>query len=145
MNGVDLADVSRVMRAHLGREGCRVEMHDPVTRKDLDVSPAIAAAPDGLLPVLVVAGEALWREATGKGFELDVEIDTNALLGYRLAAIRSGTFTAVMLSSIAAAAQATRHDVLHANSLSLVWEETAARCSETAARMARRPEPGARI
>jgi len=51
---------------------------------------------------LPVSTRTLWREATGKGFELDVSRDPEALLGYRLRSIQAGSFATVMLSSMEA-------------------------------------------
>ena len=53
----------------------------------------------------VVAGEAVWREATGKGFSLDIVRDPHALLGYRLRGIGAGHFATVMLATMEATAQ----------------------------------------
>ena len=65
-----------------------------------------AGAADGLLPVFLVAGEAVWREATGKGFALRVRPDPAALLGYRAEGIGAGTFCTVALGAMEAIAQA---------------------------------------
>lgn len=118
---VSVDAVGRTLEALLVREGRPVVYQDRATGKELVVSPASAAAPDGLLPALVVAGEAVWREATGQGFALDVARDPAALLGYRLRAIRGGAFSTVMLSMMEAAAQAAQSGPIVVNELQAVW------------------------
>lgn len=61
------------------------------------VRPDTAGAPDGLLPVFAVAADAVWREATGNGFGLDVRPDPEALLGFRIHGARAGSVSAMML------------------------------------------------
>lgn len=128
----DVARVSRALEAVLRREGIAVRWRDP-GGGEITMSPALAAAPIGLLPALVVAGEAVWRGATQRGFELDVRRDPDALLGWRLDRIGAGGFAAVMLSAMEVAAQAARHGVLHGNELGPVWSD--------AVRRARAAEP----
>ncbi len=77
--------------------------------------------PPGLLPALVVAGEAVWREATGKGFALDIVHDPEALLGYRLRGINDGSFTTVMLATMEAVAQVARPGAIVVNDLNALW------------------------
>ena len=104
-SGVSVETVSRTMEALLTREGRPVIYHDIATGADLPVSAKNTASPTGLLPALVVAGEAVWREATGTGFGLDIVRDRDALLGFRLRGIGAGSFTTVMLATMEATAQ----------------------------------------
>ncbi|MBN9560464.1 MAG: hypothetical protein J0H14_06995 [Alphaproteobacteria bacterium] len=121
MSAVEVATVSRVMEELLVRDGRAIICRDRATGEDLSVPPMIAASPTGLLPALVVAGEAVWREATGKGFALDVVRDPEALFGYRLRGIGAGTFATVMLSIMEASAQASRPGVIAVNALNALW------------------------
>ena len=105
MSTVSVESVSRTLEVLLAREGRSVVYCDRATGHDLIVSPPSAASPSGLLPAFVVAGEAIWREATGRGFSLDVAPDPQALLGYRLRGIGAGHFATVMLATMEAAAQ----------------------------------------
>jgi hypothetical protein len=82
-----------------------------------------AAAPDGLLPVFLVAGEAIWRTAMGEGFGLKIERDEGALLGYRVAEIGTRSFTAVMLSMMVAVSQTARPEGIVLQELDPIWEE----------------------
>jgi len=127
MNGVSVDSVSRTIEALLVRDGRAVLFHDRAAAQDRAVTPATAAAPDGLLPVFVVAGEAVWREATGRGFDLDIVRDPGALLGYRLRGIGSGSFTAVMLSTMTATEQIARPAALPVDHLHLVWSSVVER------------------
>ena len=83
----------------------------------------LAAAPDGLLPVFLVAGEAIWRSAIGEGFGLKIERDEGALLGYRVAEIGTRSFTAVMLSMMVAVSQTARPEGIVLQELDPIWEE----------------------
>ena len=132
MSGVNVETVSRAMEALLRREDRPVVYHDQATGTDLMVSPATAASPAGLLPALVVAGEAVWRETTGSGFELGIVRDREALLGFRLRAIGAGSLTEVMLSAMEAAAQVTTSGVLVASDLGAVWSAATDRIDQAA-------------
>jgi len=140
--GPDVARVSRALEAVLRREALAVCWRDP-GGVETAVSPALAAAPTGLLPAFVVAGEAVWRSATGRGFELEVRRDSDALLGWRLDRIGAGGFATVMLSAMEALAQAARHGVLHGHELGPVWSDAVrrARAAEPAPGAKRGPAP----
>ncbi len=121
MSGVDIGTVSRVMETLLETEGRPILYRDQATGADLAITPLAASSPSGLLPALVVAGEAVWREATGKGFALDIVRDPEALLGYRLRGIGAGSLTTVMLAAMEATAQVTGSGVVVASDLNAVW------------------------
>ena len=105
---------------------------------------ASTASASGLLPALVVAGEAVWREVTGKGFELDIVRDPQALLGYRLRGIGAGNFATVMLATMEAAEQAAQPGAIVVNDLNAVWEAATARFQRDAEATSR-PAPGASL
>lgn len=130
--GVSLDAVSRTMATLLAQAGHPVLLHDRVKDRTVAVAPDTAAAPDGLLPALLVAGEAVWREATGKGFMLDIRTDPEAVLGYRVAGIGAGSFATVMLSMMEATAQATRHDAFLVNDLGAIWRSVTERLDPAA-------------
>ena len=121
MSAVDIGTVSRVMETLLETEGRPILYHDQATGADLAITPMAASSPSGLLPALIVVGEAVWREATGKGFALDIVRDTEALLGYRLRRIGAGSLTTVMLAAMEATAQVTGSGVVVASDLNAVW------------------------
>ena len=121
MSAVNLETVSRTLKALLVREGRSIVYRDRATGQDLVVSPPSAASPAGLLPAFVVAGEAVWREATGKGFSLDIVRNPQALLGYRLRGIGAGHFATVMLATMEATAQVAEPSAIVVNELNTLW------------------------
>lgn len=95
---VDLDAVSRVTEALLARKAKPAFIVDRATNTTLPLDYMEVASPRGVLPAMLVAGEAIWRHATGHGFALDVVEDPKSLLGYAVRMIGGGTFSAVMLS-----------------------------------------------
>jgi hypothetical protein len=92
-----------------------------------------AAAEDGLLPLFLVAGEAIWRDVTGRGFELGLKRDLGALMSWRIEAIRAEGFSPVILSVMEAIAAVTGAHGVMVLDLARVFDEATAR---TAARKA---------
>ncbi len=121
MSAVSVEAVGRTVEALLSRQGRDILYRDAASGTNLSITPAVAAAPAGLLPAFVVAGEVVWREATGRGFELDIVRDREALLGYRLRGIGAGTFTTVMLATMEATAQVAGPTAIVVNDLHLLW------------------------
>lgn len=142
MSAVSVEAIERTMGALLAREARTIVYHDRATGEDLPVNPISAASAAGLLPALVVAGEAVWREATGKGFALDIVRDPEALLGYRLRDIGAGTFSTVMLAAMEATAQVARPGAIVVNDLNALWSAATDRI-ERGARPVPRAVPGA--
>lgn len=103
---VSLLAVGRAMRAWFEDTGTSLLLHDRATGDTLPVAAKHACDPSGLLPVFLAAGEAVWREATGKGFGLRIRRDPAAMLGYRVDGIGGGTFATVLLSTMEAVVQA---------------------------------------
>lgn len=130
MSAVSVEWVSRTLEALLAREGRSVVYRDGATGQDLVVSPPSAASPSGLLPAFVVAGEAVWREATGNGFSLDLARDPQALLGYRLRAIGAGHFATVMLATMEATAQVAGPSAIVINDLNALWSAATGRIQQ---------------
>jgi hypothetical protein len=124
---LDVAYVSQVVRALLDETGRELFIED-TPRQDLVPIPFdAAAAEDGLLPVFLVAGEAIWRDVTGKGFDLKLERDLGALLSWRIGAIAAESFSCVLLSVMEAIAQVVRPDGVMALDLARVCDEATAR------------------
>ena len=132
MSGISVDTVSRTMEAVLAREGRTILYHDQSVGADLVIRPGTAASPTGLLPVLVVAGEAVWREVTGKGFALDIVRDREAMLGYRLRGIGAGSLTTLMLATLEATAQVTGSGMVVASDLNAVWAAATERLERSA-------------
>jgi hypothetical protein len=124
---LDVAYVSQVVRAMLDEAGRELFIED-MPRRDLVPIPFdAAAAEDGLLPVFLVAGEAIWRDITGRGFDLKLERDLGALLSWRIEAIAAESFSCVLLSVMEAIAQVGRPDGVMALDLARVFDEATAR------------------
>ena len=139
---VDLDAVSRVMESLLARDGRRIVYRDRAAGEELAVSVPSAASPAGLLPAFLVAGEAVWREAVGNGFALDIVRDRDALLGYRLRGIGAGHFATVMLATMEAAAQIAGPSAIAVNNLGALWSAATERI-EREARPSSRAAAGA--
>jgi hypothetical protein len=124
---LDVGYVSQVVRALLGEAGRDVVVEDG-SRQDLVPVPFdAAAAADGLLPVFLVAGEAIWRDVSGRGFELKLKRDLGALLSWRVEAIEAEAFSWVLLSVMEAIAQVARPDGVMVLDLARVFDEATAR------------------
>jgi hypothetical protein len=121
VSAVNLNAVERTMRVIAERSLLPFTYHDPADGQVLPVSPEALASRTGYLPAIVSAGEAIWREATGKGFELQIAPDRDALLGYRLWSIDAGSFSTVMLSALEALHQVARSDAIAVDELNAVW------------------------
>ncbi|WP_166144098.1 hypothetical protein [Methylosinus sp. RM1] len=112
---LDIADVEAVLEKLL-RKGAR-----PVLFEGVTIPFDVAAAADGLLPLFLLTGEALWREVKGEGFGLTTQPDEGALLGYRLAMINAGSFTMAMLATMEAISQACGPNGIVVEKLGDVW------------------------
>ena len=133
----NLAAVGRATRALLAQDGTQVLLRDPISNTALACPLDSVAAPEGLLPVFLVVGEAVWREASGRGFALDITRDPEALLGYRVNGIGGGSFTTIMLSVMEATAQVARPEALVVNDLGIVWKAATERIDREAKAAAR--------
>ena len=92
---LDPAHVSRVVRALLIEADRDVLIEDGPRRDLVSIPFDAAAAEDGLLPLFLVAGEAIWRDVTGRGFDLTLKRDLGALMSWRIEAIRAEAFSCV--------------------------------------------------
>ncbi len=123
---LDVAYVSQVVRALLNEAGRQILIEDG-PRQDLVPIPFDAAsAEDGLLPVFLVAGEAIWRDVTGRGFELKLKRDLGALLSWRIEGIEAET-SCVLLSLMEAIAQVAVPEGVMVLDLARVFDEATAR------------------
>jgi hypothetical protein len=124
---LDVAFVSEVVRALLIEADQEILVEDG-PRQDLVPIPFdAAAAHDGLLPVFLVAGEAIWRDVSGRRFELKLTSDLGALLSWRIEEIRAETFSSVLLSVMEAIAQVARPQGVMALDLARIFDEATAR------------------
>ncbi|MGH7117626.1 MAG: hypothetical protein ACREFP_01280 [Acetobacteraceae bacterium] len=121
MSEVSVDAVARTLRALLEHNGQPLRYRDLASGAELPLDVEIAALPSGFLPVFLVAGEAVWREATDKGFALEIVRDAKALLGYRLDRIGAGSFVTVMLSSMEAINQVARSEAIVVSEFNALW------------------------
>jgi hypothetical protein len=133
MNGMaplktlDPRHVSRVVRALLIEADREILVEDGPRRDLVKIPFDAAAAEDGLLPVFLVAGEAIWRDVSGRGFELTLKRDLGALMSWRVEAVRAEAFSCVLLSVMEAIATvAGAHGVMVLD-LARVFDEATAR------------------
>ena len=131
MSAVNLDAVERTMQVVAERSPVPFVYNDPADGQRHAITPSALALRSGYLPAIVIAAEAIWREATGKGFELDIVRDPEALLGYRLRDIKAGSFAIVMLSSMDAIQQVARPDAVVVSDFNAVWAAATERLRQT--------------
>lgn len=119
---LDLTRISRVLEAVLDRDSRPVMLRSMASWQLHRVPTHVAAAPAGLLPAFLTAGDALLREATGRGVETEIEPERVSLLGCRVASVRHQRFSDVMLAMMEATDQIARNGRLMADDLKLVVE-----------------------
>jgi hypothetical protein len=124
---LDVAFVSQVVRALLDDAGREIFIEEASLHDLVPIPFDAAAAEDGLLPAFLVAGEAIWRDVTGRGFDLKLERDLGAFLSWRIEAITAESFSCVLLSVMEAIAQVTGSDGVMALDLAQVCDEATGR------------------
>jgi len=124
---IDVARVSKVLRALFVEAGREILVEDGAGHDLVSIPFDAAAAADGLLPVFVVAGEAIWRDVSGEGFELKLKRDLGALLSWRIEAIEAENFSCVLLSMMEAIAEAAGPQGVMVCDLARVLDEATAR------------------
>ena len=118
---IDLGRVSGVLETLLRDSGKPVCITDLTSGEVQPVSPELAVAPHGLLPLFLAAGDTVWRQATGRRLGITQVDDPHSLLGVRTESIGAGPVTPVLLSVMEAIAQAERPDMLLVNDMSQNW------------------------
>jgi hypothetical protein len=118
---VDTDILGRSLAAWLEWGGKPILFQDRATGATHTLPFSSVRDPAGLLPVFAVAGEAVWREATGRLFALDICRDDAALFGRSLHAVGGGTYSALMLSMMEAVSQAAGPRTLLINDLRVQW------------------------
>lgn len=136
--GADMQRVSAVL-AVLLQGGKPVYAADPGTGELAEVSPHLAAAPHGFLPLFLAAGDTVWREATGRRLGIDLRRDPDTVLGFRAHGIAPGPVAPVLLSMMEAIAQAERPDMLLVNDLKSGWAAAQERMRRVAPKPAAPP------
>ena len=124
---LDLEYVSNVLRTLLIQTGRPIILEDKANGASVIVPPDSAAAIDGLLPIFLSAGEALWCDATGQSFGLLLEKDLGAYFSWRVKEIGAGKFSALLLAVMEAISQATTEQGIMAAELGRVFDDAVAR------------------
>ncbi len=132
--GLDVGYVAAVMRQLLIEAGRDILIEDGPSGTVARAAPDTAAAPDGLLPVFLSAGEAVARDAFGVGFGLRLERDLGALFSWRVEAIAARTLSEVLLPTMEAIAEAATPQGILVMDLSRVFNEASARAEARRAR-----------
>ena len=114
---VNLGLVSRTLQQLFEHDRRPITYACAGSDKTVFYSAASAAARTGLLPAFLVTAEAIWTQATGKVFGIEVSTEPDTVLGFRVTAIRRGTFSTVMLSLMETIAQVQNPDRLAVNDL----------------------------
>lgn len=102
MSQVDIRTVAFGLRAALLDDARPVVMRGDAGGDATRLSPAAVAAPDGLLPMVLQAGSAIWHLATGRPYRIRLVSDGAALLGQRVEGIAGTSPVMVVLSAIEA-------------------------------------------
>jgi hypothetical protein len=129
---VDLVLVSQTLEHLLMQSGRMIAYDCRASRRTIAFAPDSAAAPTGLLPAFLTAADAVWREATGKSFGVEVVPDPATVLGFVVRGIHAGTIATVMLAMIEAIEQAADDKSLLVNDLGLIWRQTEDRIARAA-------------
>ena len=127
----DLEQVGRVLEALIERSGRQVTTLDRATGVIEPISAELAAAPSGLLPVFLVAGDTVWRDATGHGLGVELRANPQALLGHEAAGV-GGPFSVVMLSMMEAVERVATAREIPAHLLLEQWQDTTERLARDA-------------
>lgn len=132
VTALDVTRVSRVLETMLYRDSRPLMLRSMASWELHRVPAHVAAAPAGLLPAFLAAGDALLREGTGQGVETTLRPERVSLLGFRVDGVRHGRFTDVMLAMMEAVDQIGRGGRLMADDLKLVIELSRARLERMA-------------
>lgn len=126
---LDLTKLSRVTEQLLIDAGRPIVYVYLSSGRALELTPSEAAAVDGLLPAFVMAADAIWQEAAGDGFGIELARDMKALAGWRLESVKGG-FSATLFAVMEAISQADNSQAIVGPELAVIWEETMRRVQQ---------------
>jgi hypothetical protein len=129
---IAIAAISQVLQRVLEKSGRAILYDCRASKRTIAYAPESAVSPSGLLPAFLSAGDAVWREATGKNLGVEIATDPDTVLGYTVCRIRSGSVAIVLLAVMEAIEQAAHADSILVNDLGKVWRLAEDRMSRAA-------------
>ena len=131
MNGrLDTGYISAVLKTLLSQAGVPIILEDKAGGQRVTVPFDSAVAVDGLLPVFLSAGAALWCDATGEAFGLKMEQDVGAYFNWRVKEIGPAKFSALMLAVMEAISHAATPEGIMVTELGRVFDDALARIKD---------------
>lgn len=135
---LDLGRLGHVLQAMVERDGRPLLLRDEASGRLHRLPADLAGAPDGVMPSLMAAADAVWQAATGRSLGVEQARDPGALLGYRVQAVRGEPLTVAALAALEAISRTGSPNVLLVNDFAEVW-----RSLRLEQAPARRVSPGA--
>jgi hypothetical protein len=130
MNGADIDFISRVTEGILITARRPLVLLDHVSSTLIDVPCDVAAAPHGLLPVLVMAADAVYQDLMGVGFGIRLVEDETGLFGWRVSQV-GGSFVDLMFSMMEVIYQAAWPDYILLPEMASIYEMSMALVNNT--------------
>ena len=127
----DLEQVGRVLEVLIKRSGRQVTTLDRAMGVTEPISAELATAPSGLLPVFLVAGDTVWRDATGHSLGVELRANPQSLLGHEAVGV-GGPFSILMLSMMEAVERVATPREIPAHLLLEQWQDTTERMARDA-------------
>ena len=135
---LDLGRLGHVLQAMVERDGRPLLLRDEASGRLHRLPTDLAAAPDGVMPSMLAAAEAVWQVATDRALGVEQVRDPAALLGYRVQAVRGEPLTVVALAALEAIRRTPDPAALLVNDFAEVWRSLRLEQSPV-----RRASPGA--
>jgi len=131
VNGrLDTGYIAAVLKTLLSQAGVPVILEDKAGGQRVTVPLDSAVAVDGLLPIFLSAGAALWCDATGEAFGLKMEKDIGAYFNWRVKEIGPAKFSALMLAVMEAISHAATPAGIMVTELGRVFDDALARIKD---------------
>ena len=138
----DLRKAGELLALHLTRSGASLLLLDETSGQTHPMRADTAGAADGALPVFLAAAQAVWQEASGATFALDLRRDDDALLGLRVHGCEGAPFSVVMLTLLEAVDRVWRPPApLLINDLSQLAQSSLRAAEAISPPAPRRPSP----
>lgn len=126
----DIGYISAVLEKLFIEAGAPIILEDRVHGGRVTVPYDSAVAADGLLPIFLTAGEALWLDATGEGLGIKLEKDIGAYFNWRVKEIGPSLFSPVMFSMMEAICHVRTPEGIMVVDLGRVYDDAVARIKD---------------